>query len=63
MREPETTNMSLAVVVNKPQVKKFLELLNAELEKGGGIRSDQNYNMDESGLTMLRTAVLDHDTY
>jgi len=55
--------MSLAVVVNKPQVKKFLELLNAELEKGGGIRSDQNYNMDESGLTMLRTAVLDHDTY
>src|SRR6218665_2253770 len=55
VREPEATSISRAVAFNKPQVKRFFELLRAELEKGGGIRSDQIYNMDESGLTAVHT--------
>ena len=55
VREPEAASMSRAVVFNKPQVKRLFELLRAELEKGGGIRSDQIYNMDESGLTAVHT--------
>lgn len=55
VREPEATSMSRAVVFNKPQVKRLFELLRAELEKGGGIRSNQIYNMDECGLTAVHT--------
>ena len=56
VREPEATSMCRAVAFNKPQVQRFFDLLQAEFQKIGGttgLRADQIYNMDESGLTAV----------
>jgi DDE superfamily endonuclease len=53
LREPEATSFSRAVAFNKPQVKRFFDLLQTEYGKSRGIMADQVYNMDESGITAV----------
>jgi len=53
VREPEATSLSRAVAFNKPQVKRFFDLLQTEYGKTAGIMANQVYNMDESGLTAV----------
>lgn len=53
IREPEATSLSRAVAFNKPQVKRFFDLLRTEYEKNGGVTAEQVFNMDESGLTAV----------
>ena len=54
MRKPEPTFLARAQAFNKPQVMKYLELLESTL-KTHNISSSRVYDMDESGLSTVKS--------
>ena len=52
LRSPEATSLARASGFNKPQVKKFFELLSV-IQKENQLTAQSVYNMDETGINVI----------